>query len=723
MASVGGVSGQGRNGRWPTVFLAGAAIGLVEAVFAVAFASLVFGGALVYRLAEGIGLYLGAAFATLAILALRAGKRGVVGGLQGTAVALLTLVAATTGVRARGSPHEGFLSVVAATVVVTVLCGVVFLLLGLRRRGDLIRYIPVPVVGGLVAGAGWLLLQGAVHLAIDEPLFYTHLEELVEGRALRLWLPTVGFGAVVLLAVRILRTPLAIPVAIGVGLAGFAIVATAMGASLDDVRRDGWLLGAFRGDMTWKTWGVLALSDADWLAVARSWAAILIAIVVAGPVVLLNFGGSEVVLDRDLDTDEELRDAGMLNLVTGVLGGPPGSQAPSPSSVAARLHVDARPAGLVAAIVPLAVLLFGAAALELIPRMIVGGMLAFLGLSFIVEWAWDRRRSLPRIEYLVVLVILAVVVVRGYVPGVVVGLVLAVVLYAVSYGRVDLLHEVTFGEVYRSSVDRSPAERERLRRLADRVQILLVSGHMFFGSTNRLLERIRARAEQGSPPRFLVIDLRRVTGVDASAAAALAKVERSASDQGSEIVLTGASEGVRARLERGGALGTQGLVSFAADLDAGLQRCEEALLEGPADGEHAVADLSGLPPGLAPYLDRLPVAEGTILLRQDEPAGDVYVLAEGRLAVETTTPEGKRLRIRTLRPGVVVGEIALYTGAPRTADVVAETPCVVLRCSREQLARLEAQDPDVAAELHRWLAGTLADRLSDTMRAFDALLD
>ena len=36
---------------------------------------------------------------------------------------------------------------------------------------------------------------------------------------------------------------------------------------------------------------------------------------------------------------------------------------------------------------------------------------------------------------------------------------------------------------------------------------------------------------------------------------------------------------------------------------------------------------------------------------------------------------------------------------------------------------VEAEDPDVAAGLHRWLAGTLADRLGDTMRAFDALLD
>jgi sulfate permease, SulP family len=608
-------------------------------------------------------------------------------------------------------------------VVVTVLCGVEFLVLGMRRRGDLIRYIPVSVVGGFIAGAGWLLLQGGVHLAIEEPLFYTDLVELIEAEALLLWLPTVAFGVVLLLAVRIVKKPLVIPVTIGIGLAGFALTALAMGASIEDVREGGWLLGPFLGEMAWKTWSLLALTDADWLAVAGSWAPMVVAVVVAALVMLFNLGESEVVLERDLDTDEELRDAGLLNLVSGALGGIPGYHGLTPTYLAARMNVDARRAGLVAATVPLAALLFGATVLELMPRMIVGGMLVFLGLSFIVEWVWERRKSLPRIEYAVVVVILAVVVALGYLTGFIVGLVLAVGLFAVSYGRVDLVQEVRFGEVYRSSVDRPPAEREHLRALADKVQILRVNGYVFFGSANRLLERIRARVDDENPPRFLVIDLRRVTGVDASAAAALARAERLTSAQGTEIVITGASEAVRTRLVRAGELGTQGVVSWEADLDSGLRRCEEVLLEGAAPADDGIASPDGLPPGLAPYLERVPLQEGAVLLRQDEPPGDIYVLAEGRLAVETSTPEGRRLRVRTLRPGVVVGEMALYAGVPRTADVVAETRCVVLRCSSEQIARMEAEEPDVAAALHRWLAGTLADRLGDTIRSLDAMLD
>ncbi len=81
------------------------------------------------------------------------------------------------------------------------------------------------------------------------------------------------------------------------------------------------------------------------------------------------------------------------------------------------------------------------------------------------------------------------------------------------------------------------------------------------------------------------------------------------------------------------------------------------------------------------------------------------------------------MRLRTMPPGVVVGEVAMYTGVPRTADVVAEMPSVVLRLSRASIERMEAEEPELASALHRWLATTLSARLTDTMRAVDALSD
>jgi sulfate permease, SulP family len=709
--------------------VAGIVIGAVEIIFAVAFASLVFAGYFeFYFLDDGVGLYLGAAALTLAFMAWRAGSRGIVGGLQGTGAAMMAIVSASAVVHAAGSPQDVFFSAIVAIAVATVLCGVVFLRLGSRRRGDLIRFVPYPVVGGLLAGTGWLLLKGGIYVASRVSPLFTPLTDLLETAALQRWLPALAFGVILLIAVRVIKRPLVIPAGIVIGLAVFAIGMIATGSSIEEVRGGRWLVGSFDSVILWKKWTLSALGGADWLSVLESWAAILGAVFVATLAILFNISDSERVLDRDLDTNRELRDAGVLNVVSGALGGIPGYHSLSFTALAIRMRVNARAAGLIAALVPLGAVVFGAKVVGLIPRMIVGGVLVFLGLAFIVEWVWDKRRLLPPLEYAVVLAILAAVIVWGFLIGVVIGIVLAAVLFAVSYGRFELVREVAFGETYRSNVDRPATERDELRGLSDRVQILRVSGFVFFGSANRLLERIRGRVEGTTPPRFLVIDLRRVTGVDSSAVVSVVKALSLAEAAGSEVFFTAASDPVHAQLARGGVVEVEGLVSFEPDLDRGLQRCEDALLSAPdlaeALAEHpAGGRLDGLPPGLAAHLERVSVPEGTVLLHRDEPPGDIYVLESGRLGVEAVTAEGSRIRLRTLRPGVVVGEIALYTGVARTADVVAEAPSVVLRIGRETIERLEAEEPELAAALHRWLATMLAERLTDTMRTFDVLLD
>ena len=308
--------------------------------------------------------------------------------------------------------------------------------------------------------------------------------------------------------------------------------------------------------------------------------------------------------------------------------------------------------------------------------------------------------------------------------GLIVGLVLAVVLFAINYGRIDLVRDIAFGTTYRSNVDRPPGERAALQGLADRVQVLRLNGFVFFGTASGLLERIRKRVEAG-PIRFLLVDLRRVTGVDSSGVLSLQKVAQLAEANGFELVFAGVADRVREQLRRGGVVASDGIVRFEPDLDRGLQWCEDGLLEEavPAAVGRPNEGPTDLPPHLKTYLERRSLPEGTVLIRQGDPPDDMFVLESGRLRVELSTPEGVRMRLSIVRPGVVVGEMALYTGVARTADVVAETPSVVLGLSRASIERLESEEPETAAALHRWLATTLAVRLIDLERAYSALLD
>ena len=66
--------------------------------------------------------------------------------------------------------------------------------------------------------------------------------------------------------------------------------------------------------------------------------------------------------------------------------------------------------------------------------------------------------------------------------------------------------------------------------------------------------------------------------------------------------------------------------------------------------------------------------------------------------------------IRTLGPGDVFGEIAVFYGGVRTATVVATTPMRLVMLFNSELWRLDREVPQVADVLRM----TVADRLSAT---------
>ncbi|HEX8099826.1 MAG TPA: SulP family inorganic anion transporter [Actinomycetota bacterium] len=706
---------------------AGAAIGLVEVVLAVSFAALVFGGYLEDFLANGIGLYLVACSITLAILAWRGGRRGVLGSVQDAAAAVLAVVALDTALDAFGSLYRAFLTVVAATMVVTLLTGITFLLLGNFRLGNLIRFVPYPVVGGFLAGTGFLLTRGGISVAAGIGVDIAHFKQLITVYELERWVPALAFGVLLIVATRVVKRSLVIPAVLGGALLLFVIGVFATGSSFNEALMGGWLLGPFPfpSQQLFEPWTLRAVTGADWGAVLHQTAGIVTAVFVAVIATLFNVSGIELMLHTDLDSNRELNDAGAVNVIAMPFGGIPAYHALVLTRLAQQMKVSARAAGLVAAALPLAAVFFGGILIQYVPRFVVGGVLVFVGLAFLVEWVIDVRRSLPIGEYTIVLVILLTIAVRGLLPGIAVGLIAALILFAVNYSRIELIREVAFGSTHRSNVDRPPGERAALEALRDRVHVLRVNGFVFFGTASGLLERVRKRVE-GRPLSFLVLDLARVSGMDSSAVLSFRKIAQLAEAGGFELVLGGVPETARGQLEQGGVVAKEGVVTFEPDLDRALQRCEDGLLagEGSAAPSDKVTDaLSSMPGGLSAYLERESIAQGTVLIRQGDPPGDLFVLESGRLATEATTGDGTRMRLRSLRPGVVVGEIGFYMGIPRTADIVAEQPSVVLRLSRAAIEQIETREPAMAAALHRWLASTLAERLNDTSRAFEALLE
>ena len=115
--------------------------------------------------------------------------------------------------------------------------------------------------------------------------------------------------------------------------------------------------------------------------------------------------------------------------------------------------------------------------------------------------------------------------------------------------------------------------------------------------------------------------------------------------------------------------------------------------------------------------------EGAFLIHQGDQSNEIYFIEAGLISAQLELPNGKTLRLRSMRGGTTVGEIGMYLGDTRTASVIADRPSIVHRLSKDAVKKMEKNDPEVAAFLHQWIATLLAERLADNNRTIEALLE
>ncbi|GIS71648.1 MAG: hypothetical protein CM1200mP10_12250 [Candidatus Neomarinimicrobiota bacterium] len=62
------------------------------------------------------------------------------------------------------------------------------------------------------------------------------------------------------------------------------------------------------------------------------------------------------------------------------------------------------------------------------PKIILGGLILNLGLSFLEEWLFDTWTKLKRNDYFVIVIILIVIAAVGFLEGIMIGLLMSIVL-------------------------------------------------------------------------------------------------------------------------------------------------------------------------------------------------------------------------------------------------------------------------------------------------------
>jgi CRP-like cAMP-binding protein len=109
---------------------------------------------------------------------------------------------------------------------------------------------------------------------------------------------------------------------------------------------------------------------------------------------------------------------------------------------------------------------------------------------------------------------------------------------------------------------------------------------------------------------------------------------------------------------------------------------------------------------------------GEVLLRAGDPGDSMMAILLGEVRIMLADAQGRDQMINTLGAGAVFGEMALFDGKPRSADVVAATNGRLLMIERGPVQALLANDARFAGRVIEILCG----RLRDTLVQLDAML-
>jgi cAMP-dependent protein kinase regulator len=141
------------------------------------------------------------------------------------------------------------------------------------------------------------------------------------------------------------------------------------------------------------------------------------------------------------------------------------------------------------------------------------------------------------------------------------------------------------------------------------------------------------------------------------------------------------------------------------EVESDSQEAREALEETPLFSE--------LPPpvlhALIPKVRLVELEAGDVLFKQGDAGSELFVVAEGEVAVVDEGPP--RVHLTKLGEGEFFGEVSLVTSQPRNATIEATETTEVLGISREVVSDLVEQEPAVLKVMLRFLRDRLINNL------------
>ena len=707
--------------------MAGGITGIIGVIRAISYAALIFSGTLGSELGVGVGLTVFSTGMVSFVAAIFSALPGMIATPLAAPTAITAILASEIvgDLKATVSPSELLLTVLAAIALSSLGTGLFLLLLGRFKLGSKIRFIPYPVVGGFMAGTGWLLVSGSIQITTDISLNLTNLSTLFETDPLLHWGAAFLIGLIILIISNRYHHYSVMPGTLLGLIFIFYGILWGTGMSLETARENGWLLETFPSGGLWKPLTVSDFASVQWSAILSHWGLIVSLMLVSLLSLVLSNSGIELVVNRDINLNRELESVGIANLASGFGTGMPGNQALPSTLLVDKIGANSRLSGIFSGIFCLFVLLLGSSFISLFPKPILGGLIFYLGLALLLEWVYKAWFRLNFSDYLIVIMTLIVINAVGFLEGIAVGFVMSVISFMFNYSQLNVVKQSSSIATTRSNIHRTEPERRTLNQKGERIYILELQGYVFFGTADYLLQQVRDRVETISehPLNYILIDFREVEGLDASGVLTFIKLLKIARKRDLMLVYTNLLPKLEEQLRQGGGINEdETLFQILPDLDRGLEWCENKLLQDDcAESTHKTSlkeqltDLFLTPEQAEEFIEYLVpkrIVAGEVIFEAGSDQRCLYFIESGQVSVLLDLPNGQTKRLQTHCHGSVLGEMRFYGKPPLSSLVVADQPSQLYRLDRATFEKMKQAHPDLAYALQEYIVRFLCDSLT-----------
>ena len=516
------------------------------------------------------GLTAGVIALPLALAFGMASGMGAAAGLYG-AIIVSFFAAIFGGTKTQISGPTGPMTVVVASVIalfpnnpkvicVTILVAGLFqIILGVLKVGNLIKYVPYPVISGFMSGVGAIIILLQVNPLLGHNSLGNILQTVKSYPAVFQEVNVECFILALITFIIIFFTPKKIEKYIPSSLLAL-VVATLISVIF---RFDIPVIGSIPKGLPHLQIGLIGLDEI--YAIIPS--ALTLAVLGAIDSLLTSLVADSMTRTKH-NSNKELIGQGIGNAVAGLFGGLAGAGATMRTAVNIKSGGTGRLSGVVHCIFLLTVLIVLSPVASKIPLCVLAAILIKVGID-IIDYKFLRViKNISRRESAVMIVVFLLTVFHDLIFAVGVGIVLSSLLFAASVSEQTNVQNVKLDEI--GDIDENLIDE----KYAELISFVRIDGVFFFGSSALVLNNIE---KMTGNMKCLILYCKRVVTIDLSAVFVLEDMISRFKSRGVNVILVMKNEEIANKILK---LGLSKLINendIAFDKESAVQKAKASV--------------------------------------------------------------------------------------------------------------------------------------------------